>query len=341
MSTQGSTVVAWGTDIAPRARPALRGTRLIALLSTTDHKVIGNLYFVTTLAFFCFGGILALLMRAELAFPGLQYFHYERFNQLFTMHGTVMLLFFATPLFVGFSNAIMPLQIGAPDMAFPGLNALAYWMYLAGALIACSGFLTPDGAASFGRFAYAPLNSAIHTPGVGADLWIIGLYLSGLGTILASVNIVTTIITLRAPGMTLWRLPIFCWNILLTSIMALVVFPVLGAALLVLLSDRVLGTHIFDPATGGALVWQHLFWFFGHPEAHIIALPFFAIVRVAVDARGAGAARWSGRHPAHPRGTTSARSPASGPSRRPSTCVTPGSPDTSPTTHRTPEPHQA
>ena len=263
---------------APPARRQVRGRWAHRVLTTTDHKVIGNLYFVTTLAFFSFGGLLALFIRAELAFPGLQYFHYERYNQLFTMHGTIMLLFFATPLFVGFANAIMPLQIGAPDMAFPRLNAMAYWLYLMGSLVAVAGFLTPDGAASFGWFAYAPLNSAVHSPGVGGDLWVAGLYISGLGTILASVNIVTTIICLRAPGLTLWRMSIFCWNILLTSIMALVVFPVLAAALMVLYADRVLGTHIFDPATGGALLWQHLFWFFGHPEVYIIALPFFGIV---------------------------------------------------------------
>ena len=278
MSVLDTASVAARTATPRLARRPLRGGWVAKVLSTTDHKVIGNMYFVTTMAYFMFGGILALLVRSELAFPGLQYLHYERFNQLFTMHGTVMLLFFATPLFVGFANAIMPLQIGAPDMAFPRLNALAYWLYLFGSLTAVAGFLTPDGAASFGWFAYAPLNSAVHSPGIGGDLWVVGLYISGLGTILASVNIVTTIISLRAPGLTLWRMSIFCWNILLTSIMALIVFPVLAAALLVLLSDRVLGTHIFDPASGGALLWQHLFWFFGHPEVYIIALPFFGII---------------------------------------------------------------
>ena len=245
---------------------------------TTDHKVIGNLYFVTSMAFFLFGGVLALAMRAELACPGLQYLSYEIYNQFFTMHGTIMLLLFATPLFAGFANAIMPLQIGAPDVAFPRLNMLAYWFYLFGGLIASAGFLSPSGAASFGWFAYAPLNSEVNSPGVGGDLWIMGLYMAGLGTILGAVNFTTTILTMRAPGMTMFRMPIFTWNILVTSFLVLVVFPILAAALLVLEADRVLGAHIFDAANGGPILWQHLFWFFGHPEVYIIALPFFGII---------------------------------------------------------------
>ena len=263
----------------PAAHRGVRfGTRLISFLATTDHKVLGTLYFVTTMAFFIFGGILALLVRAELAFPGLQYLHYERYNQVFTMHGTIMLLMFATPLFAGFANWLLPLQLGAPDMAFPRLNAFAYWLYLGGSLMACAGFLTPDGAASFGWFAYVPLSDAVHSPGVGGNLWVLGLYVMGLGTILGAVNFVTTIICLRAPGQTMFRMPMFTWNILITSLMVLITFPVLAAGLLVLASDRILGTHVLDAATGGAILWQHLFWFFGHPEVYIIALPFFGIV---------------------------------------------------------------
>jgi cytochrome c oxidase subunit 1 len=260
------------------SRMPSKGAVAWSWLTTTDHKVIGNLYFITTMGFFLFGGILALAIRAELAFPGLQYLSYETYNQFFTMHGTIMLLLFATPLFAGFANAIMPLQIGAPDVAFPRLNMLAYWFYLFGGLITVSGFLTPGGAASFGWFAYAPLNSAVNSPGVGGDLWIMGLYMAGLGTILGAVNFVTTIITMRAPGMTMFRMPIFTWNVLVTSFMVLVAFPTLAAALLILEADRALGSHIFDAANGGPLLWQHLFWFFGHPEVYIIALPFFGIV---------------------------------------------------------------
>ena len=245
---------------------------------TTDHKVIGNLYFITSLLFFFFGGILAMGIRAELAFPGLQYLSYETFNQFFTMHGTIMLLLFATPLFAGFANAIMPLQIGSPDVAFPRMNMISYWLYLFGGLVTVSGFLSPSGAASFGWFAYAPLNDAVNSPGVGGDLWIMGLYMAGLGTILGAVNFTTTIICMRAPGMTMFRMPIFTWNILVTSILVLIAFPILAAALLVLESDRSLGSHVFDAANGGPILWQHLFWFFGHPEVYIIALPFFGII---------------------------------------------------------------
>ena len=247
-------------------------------MTTTDHKKIGRLYFGTSLFFFAFGGILALLIRAELAYPGMQFMHQETFNQLFTMHGTIMLLMFATPLFSGFANYFMPLQIGAPDVAFPRINQFAYWLYLFGSLMACSGFLTPGGAASFGWFAYAPLSDAINSPGVGGDLWVMGLYLLGLSSILGAVNFVTTIILMRTPGMTMFRMPIFSWNILITSIMVLVVFPVLSAGLLVLEADRALGAHIFDAANGGPILWQHLFWFFGHPEVYVIALPFFGII---------------------------------------------------------------
>ncbi len=259
-------------------RPEGRGKLIVRWLGTTDHKVIGNAYFITTMLFFMFGGALALAMRAELAAPGIQYLSYEVYNQFFTMHGTIMLLLFATPLFAGFANAIMPLQIGAPDVAFPRLNAFSYWLYLFGGLMVCSGFLHPDGAASFGWFAYAPLSDAVNSPGVGGDLWVAGLFVTGIGTILGAVNFVVTILLMRAPGMTMFRMPIFTWNILATSIMVLVAFPVLGAALLVLLADRTLGSHVFDAANGGAILWQHLFWYFGHPEVYIIALPFFGII---------------------------------------------------------------
>ncbi|MFJ1703240.1 cytochrome c oxidase subunit I [Kitasatospora sp. NPDC088346] len=268
---------------APRARRraarrARRGRALAVWLTTTDHKQIGTLYMVTSFGFFLVGGVLAMVMRAELARPGTQIVSNEQFNQAFTMHGTIMLLMFATPLFAGFANWFMPLQIGAPDVAFPRLNALAYWLYLFGSLIAVGGFLTPDGAADFGWFAYTPLSGALHSPGIGSDMWIMGLAFSGFGTILGSVNFITTIVCLRAPGMTLFRMPIFVWNILFTSILVLFAFPVLAAALLALEADRKFGAHVYDPVNGGAMLWQHLFWFFGHPEVYIIALPFFGII---------------------------------------------------------------
>ncbi|WP_417159225.1 cytochrome c oxidase subunit I, partial [Streptomyces gilvifuscus] len=247
-------------------------------LTTTDHKKIGTMYLVTAFVFFLVGGVMALLMRAELARPGLQIMSQEQFNQAFTMHGSIMLLMFAMPLFTGFANWIMPLQIGAPDVAFPRLNMLAYWLFLFGSSIAAFGFLTPGGAADFGWFLYAPLSDAVHSPGLGADLWIMGVALSGFGSILGAVNFITTIVCMRAPGMTMFRMPIFVWNVLLTAVLILIVFPVLAAALFALEADRKFGAHVFDAANGGALLWQHLFWFFGHPEVYILALPFFGIV---------------------------------------------------------------
>ncbi|GAA3859737.1 cytochrome c oxidase subunit I [Streptomyces sedi] len=262
----------------PPRRGKQRGAVVVKWLTTTDHKTIGTLYLLTSFIFFILAGVMALIMRAELARPGTQVVSNEQFNQLFTMHGTVMLLLFATPLFAGFANWIMPLQIGAPDVAFPRLNMLAYWLYLFGGLIAVGGFFTPNGAASFGWFAYSPLSDAIRSPGVGADMWVMGLALSGFGTILGAVNFITTIICMRAPGMTMFRMPIFTWNVLLTGVLVLLAFPVLAAALFGLAADRLFDAHIFDAANGGAILWQHLFWFFGHPEVYIIALPFFGIV---------------------------------------------------------------
>lgn len=273
------------TELSERGAAAVRtastaspGRALLRWTTTTDHKVIGRMYMVTAFCFFLFAGLLAMGMRAELARPGLQFMNEHTYNQLFTIHGTIMMLLFATPMFAGFANAVMPLQIGAPDVAFPRLNALSYWMYLFGGLMVVSGFVIPGGAAAFGWFAYAPLNSAYNSPGAGGDLWVMGLVVAGVSTTLGAVNFVTTILCLRAPGMTMFRMPIFTWNILFTSILVLPAFPVLTAALLALEADRKFGAHVFDAANGGALLWQHLFWFFGHPEVYIVALPFFGII---------------------------------------------------------------
>ncbi|MDA0567989.1 cytochrome c oxidase subunit I [Streptomonospora sp. S1-112] len=261
-----------------RGGPIASGSVIVRWMSSTDHKVIGYMYIITAFAFFVVGGILAMLIRAELLWPGMQVVTREQYNQLFTIHGTVMMLFFATPLFVGFANVIMPLQIGAPDVAFPRLNMFSYWLFLFGGLMVVAGFLTPTGAASFGWFAYTPLSNEVRSPEFGGDLWVIGLLVSGLGTILGSVNFVTTIAVMRAPGMTVFRMPIFTWNTLFTAILVLLAFPVLTAALAGLGADRILNARVYDPEHGGAILWQHLFWFFGHPEVYIIALPFFGIV---------------------------------------------------------------
>ncbi|MGW4247615.1 aa3-type cytochrome oxidase subunit I [Nocardia sp. NPDC004722] len=266
----------WSRPFPPRR--GLKGSFIYKAITTTDPKMLGMMYLTTAITFFLIGGIMALLMRAELARPGMQFLSTEQFNQLFTMHGTIMLLFYATAIVFGFANVVLPLQIGAPDVAFPRLNALSYWLYLFGASMATGGFLTPGGAADFGWTAYTPLSDIVHSPGVGGDLWILGLAVSGLGTILGGVNMITTVVCLRCPGMTLFRMPVFTWTILVTSFLILVAFPILTAALFALAYDRHLGGHIYDPANGGSILYQHLFWYFGHPEVYIIALPFFGIV---------------------------------------------------------------
>jgi len=261
-----------------RGRRSLR-SRLLGLLTTTDHKTVGYLYIGTSFFYFCLAGVLALVMRSELFEPGLQVVATrDQYNQLFTMHGTIMMLLFATPLFAGFANAIMPLQIGAPDVAFPRLNALSFWLFFFGAAIASSGIVLPYGSASFGWTAYTPLSVSTFSPGISGHLWVLGLSITGFSTILGSVNFITTIMTMRVPGMTMFRVPIFTWNVLFTSVLVLIAFPVLAAALFGLAADRIFGARIFDVANTGPLLWQHLFWFFGHPEVYVIALPFFGII---------------------------------------------------------------
>ena len=265
--------------VAPRVVPRSKGRIIVSWLTTTDHKTLGYMYLITSFAFFCLGGVMALLIRAELFAPGMQILETkEQYNQLFTMHGTVMLLMFGTPLFIGLANVLVPLQIGAPDVAFPRLNALAFWFFIFGSTVVVIGFLTPQGAASFGWFAYAPLNSTTFSPGVGGDLWVFGLVLQGFGTIMGGVNFITTILCMRAPGMTMWRMPVFVWTSLITALLIIMIVPPLAAALFALGMDRRLGGHIFDAENGGAILWQHLFWFFGHPEVYVLALPFFGIV---------------------------------------------------------------
>ena len=266
---------------AESTAPPARGLRggLIDWVTTTDHKKIGVLYLVTSFAFFVVSGVLALVMRAELAAPGLQVVERPFYNELFTLHGTGMMFFFAVPMAIGLANYFVPLHIGAADVAFPRLNALTYWMFLAAGLVAFSGFLTANGAAPFGWTGYAPLSTETYSPGAGADLWIVGLILSGTSAILGAVNFLATIFGMRAPGMTMFRLPIFTWTIIVTSVLIMFAFPVLTAGLAALFIDRNFGGHFFDPGAGGnPILWQHLFWFFGHPEVYIAILPFFGIV---------------------------------------------------------------
>jgi cytochrome c oxidase subunit I len=267
------------TAPAAPAPPPRHNAGILNWVTTTDHKVIGLSYMTTAIGFFLLGGLLALAMRTQLARPDQNLVSPETYNEFFTMHGSIMIYLFVVPFAFGIANYIIPLQIGAPDVAFPRLNALAYWLYLFGGLVMISGFLTASGAASFGWFAYAPLSGATYAPGVGPDLWIVGVVVTSTAGVLGAVNLVTTIFMLRAPGMTMFRMPIFTWNMLVVSTMVLVTFPVLTAALAMLFADRHLGAHIFEVEKGGTpVLWQHMFWFFGHPEVYIIALPFFGVV---------------------------------------------------------------
>jgi len=254
--------------------------RVVDWLTTTDHKKIGILYMVTGFFFFLVAGIMALLIRSELARPGLQFVTDETYNELFTMHGTLMIFLFVMPMFSGFANYVMPLMIGAPDVAFPRINALSYWMVPLAGLIMMSGFLVRGGAAAAGWTSYAPLSEQSAQLGdKGQDLWIVGLIVIAAASLLGSVNFITTIFKMRAPGMTMFRMPIFVWNTLVTSMLGLLAIPVLAAGLILLFIDRNLGGNVFDPAHGGnALLWQNMFWFFGHPEVYILILPAFGIV---------------------------------------------------------------
>ncbi len=264
---------------------------ILKWLTSTDHKVIGLSYMITAIVVFYISGIMALFMRLQLASPHSSLLSFSQFNALFTMHGSLMLYLFAGPFaFGGLANFIVPLQIGAPDMAFPRLNALSYWLYLTGTITMMMSFLVAGGAAQFGWVAYAPLSSSTSSPGAGPDLWIMALALTGFSAIFTGVNLCGTIFYLRAPGMTMFRMPIFTWNMLVTGILILIAFPVLTAALIMLFADRHFGTHIYTAvgchlvngapmaSCGSPLLWQNLFWFFGHPEVYILALPFFGIV---------------------------------------------------------------
>jgi cytochrome c oxidase subunit I len=256
-------------------------------VTSVDHKKIGIMYVLVALAFLVIAGVEALLMRWQLAVPrgfepDRQVLDPQTFNALFTMHGTTMVFFAGMPILIGIANYILPLMIGARDMAFPRLNALGLWTTLFGGLLVYFSFFTGN-APAVGWFAYAPLTQNAYARGAGVDLWILGLLVSGVGTIGAGVNFIATIVSLRAPGMELRKVPFFVWTMLWTSVQILVAIPPLTAALVMLLLDRNLGTHFFTPETGGsAYFWQHLFWFFGHPEVYILILPAFGMITEVV-----------------------------------------------------------
>jgi cytochrome c oxidase subunit 1 len=247
-------------------------------LTTTDHKKIGILYVLNSILFFFLGGLLALGVRAELAQPGLQLVGESTYNQLFTMHASLMLFLFVIPMLAGFGNYVVPLMIGAPDMAFPRINALSFWMLPLAGLIMCLGFLMPEGAAAAGWTSYPPLAGSSYS-GIGTDLWIVAVVLIGTSSILGGVNFLVTIFKMRAPGMTLFRMPIMAWTILVTSVLVIMATPVLASGLIMLFIDRNYGGHFFDPAAGGsAVLWQNVFWFYSHPAVYIMILPAMGII---------------------------------------------------------------
>jgi cytochrome c oxidase subunit 1 len=250
-------------------------------LTTTDHKRIGILYIVNSFLFFFLGGILALLVRTELAQPGIQFLADENvYNQLFTMHGTVMIFLFIIPMLAGFGNYVVPLMIGAPDMAFPRINALSFWMLPLGGILLFLGFLT-GGSASAGWTSYSPLaqDRPLASPGAGQDLWVMGLVLIGTSSILGSVNFLVTIFKMRAPGMTMFRMPILVWTVLVTSVLVLLATPVITSALIMLFIDRNYGGHFFQPDFGGsAILWQNVFWFYSHPAVYVMVLPAMGMI---------------------------------------------------------------
>jgi cytochrome c oxidase subunit 1 len=251
----------------------------IEWLISTDHKRIGVLYIVTTLLYFGIAGVLALAIRTQLAHPGNTFLSAQEFNEAFTLHGTTMIFLVVAPFGLGIANFLIPLQIGAPDMAFPRTNAFSFWLFLFGGLTVFFGLATNQGGADAGWTAYAPLSDLAVSGGVGQDLWAMGLIMVSISSILTALNFMTTVFLYRAPGMSMWRLPIFTWEMVATSLLILMAFPSLTTVLSMLLIDRRFGGHFFDAsALGSAVLYQHLFWFFGHPEVYVMILPYFGVI---------------------------------------------------------------
>ena len=270
--------------VAAHAPPAAATRGLVSWLTTVDHKRIGILYGVSALAFFLIAGIEALLIRLQLARPDGQLLGAQRYNELFTMHGTSMVFLALMPLSAAFFNYLIPLMIGARDVAFPRLNAFSYWVFLLGGLFLNASWLVGT-APDAGWFGYAPLTAKPFSIGPHSDFWLLGLLFLGTSSILASLNFLVTILNLRAPGMTFLRLPLFVWTTLVTNVLILLAFPPITVALIFLMFDRFFGTPFYIPAGGGSpLLWQHLFWIFGHPEVYILILPAMGIVSEVLPA---------------------------------------------------------
>jgi cytochrome c oxidase subunit 1 len=270
--------VAVNVETAPLRADWKRG-RIASWLTTVDHKRIGLLYITTSLVFLLAGGLLAVLMRAQLAVPNEHFITKNHYDQLFTMHGTTMVFLVVVPILAGFGNYLVPLMIGARDMAFPRLNAFSYWMFLAGGIVLYSSWFAKGGPSSAGWTAYAPLTELEYSRGHGVDLWILSLHLLTISSLAGAINLVATIANMRTRGMTLMRMPLFVWAIGTYAVMLIAVLPALSGGLTLLLLDRRAGTHFFIPDKGGStLLWQHVFWFFGHPEVYIMILPAMGIV---------------------------------------------------------------
>jgi cytochrome c oxidase subunit 1 len=253
--------------------------RFTSWLTTVDHKRIGILYILTAIGFFGAGGILAILMRAQLATPNEHFLTRSSYNEVMTIHGTAMIFLVVVPILAGFGNYLVPLMIGAQDMAFPRLNALSYWFYVAGGVVLFGSFFASGGASQAGWTAYVPLSTALYTPGHGVDYWILSLHLLTLSSLFGAINFMVTIHNMRTAGMTWMRMPLFVWSIETYSLLLVLVLPALSAGLTLLLLDRTVGTHFFIPSEGGsALLWQHVFWFFGHPEVYVMVLPAMGMV---------------------------------------------------------------
>ncbi|HET8872497.1 MAG TPA: cytochrome c oxidase subunit I [Gaiellaceae bacterium] len=251
--------------------------RVASWVTTVDHKRIGILYIITSLIFFLAGGILALLIRTQLIATNVDIFSRDTYNELFTMHGTTMVFLVVVPIFAGFANFLVPLMIGARDVAFPRLNALSYWLFLLGGVILYASWFAKGGAAKAGWTAYPPLS--VETAGNGQDLWIVGLHVLSLSSLAGAINFLATIHNMRTAGMTWMRLPLFVWTIEIYSALLVLVLPALSAGLTMLLLDRQGWTHFFLPGDGGdPILYQHVFWFFGHPEVYVMILPAMGII---------------------------------------------------------------